>query len=148
MSETTLTAVTDRFIESVTRTWNEGALDGVDEFFAEDAVGHNAARGEDYEDREAFKAWVRGIREEFPDFNADTENVVTGDDTVVHEWVASGTNEGDFVPLGVGATNEWAEWEGVTVYRFEDGKVVESRWYYDLLGMLRQLGLLPVTSEV
>lgn len=133
----------EQFVEEGIRAWNEGEFGGVDEFFAEDVVVHNYARHADYDSREAYKQWVREVREEFSDFNAETADVIVGDDKVVQQWVAKGTNDGPFIGYDFGPTNEFAEWEGASVFRFEDDVVVEAWWYYDLLGMLQQLGVMP-----
>jgi steroid delta-isomerase-like uncharacterized protein len=137
----------DGVLQSILRAWNEGEIDAIDEFFAQDAVVHNLGRGEDYEDRESFKAWIREVRDEFPDLTIETFEPVVGDDKLVYQWRSSGTNEGEFVPVGQPSTNEFAEWEGVSVYRFEDETVVEAWYYYDMLGLLRQLGMAPSTHS-
>ena len=143
MNHQTIVDLHEQFITDHRRAWNHGEIETVDAYFAADAVVHNLGRGETYEGLDSFKAWIREVRDEFPDFTAETIDSVLGDHKLVWQWRASGTNEGEFVPIGQPATNEYAEWEGVSVFRFEDETVVEAWWYYDMLGLLQQLGLAP-----
>lgn len=141
MSTQTIVDVEAEFLDAVSRAWIDGEMDALDEFFADDVVVHNLGRGEDYEDLERFKAWIREVRDEFPDFSFETLDTVLGGGKLVQQYHASGTNEGEIVLIGHPATNEFAEWDGANVFRFEDEVVVEAWWYYDMLGLLRQLGM-------
>jgi predicted ester cyclase len=55
--------------------------------------------------------------------------------------VASGTHKKDF--FGIPASGKKATWTGMTIYRFENGKIVESWWNKDTFAMLQQLGIIP-----
>lgn len=147
MSTQTIKDLKERFLEGQSRAWNEGEIGTVDEYFADNVVTHNLGRGEVYKDREGFKAWIREVRSEFPDFSAETVDTVIGEDNLVWQWRANGTNKGEFVPIGQPATNEYAEWEGISVFSFEDENVVEAWWYYDMLGLLQQLGIVQGDSS-
>jgi len=123
--------------------FNEGNLDVIDEGYTEDMVMHNVPLGVDYEGREAFKEWVKSFREAYPDFHVEIEDVVIGDEKVVTQYVATGTHEGPLPGLDIEPTNKTVTFQGVTVHRMVDGKATEAWWYYDQLGVLTQLGVIP-----
>lgn len=128
--------------ETLNAIWNEGDAALAGRVFADDVVVHDVPLGTTYEGVDAFSEWMRAVREGFPDFHVETLDVVVGESKLVAQWVGSGTNDG---PLSVGAdaTGRRAEWEGVTVYAVDDGTVTEAWWYYDMLGIFEQLGLVP-----
>ena len=67
-------------------------------------------------------------------------------DTYFGEITFRGTNTGDLtMPDGtsIPATGKSFEVSGVETARVRDGKIVEHNMYWDSLGMMRQLGLLP-----
>jgi steroid delta-isomerase-like uncharacterized protein len=143
MDESVRTRAEELQREYTETVWNRGEVDGADEHFADGVVVHDVPQAADYEGRDAFKQWVQEIRTAFPDFEVDVEGVVVGDDAIVARWVARGTNEGELSAFGMPPTGESVEWSGVTVYEMEGEEIVEAWWYYDMLGLLTQLGTIP-----
>jgi predicted ester cyclase len=62
-------------------------------------------------------------------------------DKVVVRWSASGTHQGEY--FGIAPTNRHVTPNGMAIYRFADGKIVEEWMNTDMLGLLRQLGVIP-----
>ena len=52
------------------------------------------------------------------------------------------TASGKMPPAGIFYTNTW-----IIFYRFEDGKIAEEWWQYDLLGVQQQMGAIPTAPE-
>lgn len=79
----------------------------------------------------------------FPDGNVEVTNVVDGGDWVAVEYTGRGTNTGPMPgPEGeIPATGKSVELQFCDIWQFEDGKVVGGRSYFDMAGMLSQLGL-------
>lgn len=61
--------------------------------------------------------------------------------TTVTRWTATGTHKGAFMEIP--ATGKKVTNTGITIHRFRNGKVAESWWAYDAVGMMRQLGVIP-----
>jgi steroid delta-isomerase-like uncharacterized protein len=135
--------VAETIEEYAETVWNRGDTDAAGEYFAEDVVVHDVPAGTDYEGLGAFEGWVTDVRSGFPDFAVETRSVIPGDDRIASQWVATGTHDGTMSGLDVEPTGETVRWEGTTVYRVADGNVTEAWWYYDMLGMLTQLGVVP-----
>ena len=62
-------------------------------------------------------------------------------DKVVTRYTVSSIHQGEF--FGVAATGEQITMSGISIDRFEDGKMVEEWPEYDLLGVMRQIGAVP-----
>jgi predicted ester cyclase len=76
---------------------------------------------------------LRGI----PDIHYRIEQIVAKDDRVAVHLRGTGTHRGEF--LGVAGTGKRIEWNGINIYRFEDGKVIETWQLIDVWGLMRQM---------
>jgi predicted ester cyclase len=76
---------------------------------------------------------LRGI----PDIHYEIVQIVAKDDRVVVQLRGTGTHRGKF--LGVAGTGKRIEWNAINIYRFEDGKVIETWQLLDVWGLMRQM---------
>ncbi|MEU9009863.1 ester cyclase [Streptomyces sp. NPDC048479] len=117
-----------------------GNLDAIDELFAADYRDHDIIRAEDTATGlENMRSDVTGWRDAF-DFTFNLDRQVTEGDDVVTLWTWTGTHKGDF--LGIAPTGKQCTMTGTTIFRFQDGKVQEGWWHYDVMRLMRQLGAL------
>ncbi len=137
MSEESNKAVFRRYVEEV---GNEGNLELADEIFdsylAHQPDGSVLERGP-----EDVKRFTTEFREAFPDFHTTIEDQIAEGDRVVSRWRMRGTHRGQF--RGIAPTGKRVEVRGIGIFRFSNGKVVESWDNLDELGMMRQLGATP-----
>jgi steroid delta-isomerase-like uncharacterized protein len=124
--------------------FNDGNLGVIDELAAPGIVNHDSAMPEPMIGIEAVKAAVAGYRTGFPDLRITIEEQVAEGDSVVTRWSALGTHGGDL--MGMPATGKQATVTGITIDRFENGLVVETRTNWDTFGMLQQLGAVPALA--
>ena len=143
MTAQTTRSLAAQLVENAEAVWNDGDLDAADAFFVDDVVVHDVPHQRDYEGLDEFKAWVTEVRTAFPDFETEATSIIVGDGSVVSQWTATGTHEGEMADLDIEPTGETITWEGVTVYTVDDEEVTEAWWYYDLAGMMVQLGVIP-----
>jgi steroid delta-isomerase-like uncharacterized protein len=81
------------------------------------------------------------FRNAFPDLTCTVEEQVAEGDKVVSRWTLRGTHRGDF--FGVAGTGNRVEFIGIQIDRLdENGKIVEERAEFDLLGAMRQVGAI------
>ena len=122
-----------RFIEAV---WNNGDFAVADEIFRSDATSQSAPQ------LPPGPAGVRVIatmfRSAFPDFRMLIDMMVAEGDQVAAHFVQTGTHLGDF--MGIPPTGRRVEFTEIGILRIEDGKVVESWYQPDMLGLMQQLG--------
>jgi predicted ester cyclase len=83
-----------------------------------------------------------GYRQAFPDLDTTTEDLISEGDKVVVRWTTSGTHQGETEAFGP-ATGNRMEIMGITIQRFEDGKIAEGWTLADTLGQMQQLGMAP-----
>jgi steroid delta-isomerase-like uncharacterized protein len=116
---------------------------GLGALYAEDAVLTDPS-GE-YKGREAIVEYWAGFFQAFPDLNGGDTFTAESGDTVINEWNASGTNTGPLeTPEGtVPATGKRMTLAGADAQTTRDGLIVNHRVYYDQLGWMTQLGLVP-----
>ena len=86
--------------------------------------------------------WFRNV---FPDLTCTIDDQLAEGEKVVSRWTVRGTHQGEF--FGVPATGERIEMRGIQIDRFEEGKLVEERAEFDLLGALQQLGAVPEPGQ-
>ena len=80
----------------------------------------------------------------FPDAKGDVTNQIAEGEQVLTEAIFRGTHTGPLAgPNGttIPATNKKVEMRLAFVDSFKDGKIQRERAYYDLAGMMQQLGL-------
>ena len=65
-------------------------------------------------------------------------------DRVVVRWTGSGTHTGDL--MGIAPTRKKVAVAGLWMFRLSGGKIVESWNHWDCLGMLQQLGVVPLMT--
>jgi predicted ester cyclase len=59
-------------------------------------------------------------------------------------WEALAPTGAHHAPLaGIAPTNVHVKFSGVSIYRFDNGRIVESWYVYDLFGLLSPLGAIP-----
>lgn len=73
-----------------------------------------------------------------PDIHYEIKQLVAKDDRVVVQLRGTGTHRGEF--LGTAGTGKRLEWNAINIYRFKDGKAVETWQLADVWGLLRQMG--------
>ena len=123
----------------VDEIWHKGNMEAVDELIAPNYVLRNP-QGDDITGTEGFKqAVVTMARTIFPDIHWTIDNMIGEGDYVAVQYTFTGTftgKMGDVEPTGKKMTQQQ-----VIIYRFENGKQVETRIYRDMLSMYQQLGI-------
>jgi predicted ester cyclase len=81
-----------------------------------------------------------------PDLEFTVDLVVAEDDLAATYWTATGTHRGDW--LGIAPTDREVTWQGINIFRFACGLIVESWGEADHLGLRQQLGATDVPVEL
>jgi len=96
--------------------------------------------------RGALRGFVEGFLAAFPDMHATKERSFGEGDWVCTESVFSGTHTGPLQTPGgpaIPPTNRSFRIVDCTVFKVEGGEVTEIHSYFDAMGMMAQLGLMP-----
>lgn len=127
-------AVVRRFIEEV---WNQRNVDVADEIFHPEATCPSAPQLP--KGAEGVRAVATLFHNAFPDFQMTFEDLLAEGDRVYARWTESGTHEGEL--MGVPPTGKAVRFSEMGILRFGDGKIVESWFEADILGLMGQLGV-------
>jgi len=80
-------------------------------------------------------------RKAMPDMKMKVKQILAEHDLVAVYWNASGTNTE--AGMGFPATGKKITIDGMTIFRFKEGKITEEWSVWDMLSVMRQAGLLP-----
>lgn len=127
-------ALMERFIDEV---WNKGNLDVADEVFHPQATSPSAPQLPP--GAEGVKMIAGMFRSAFPDYWMKITHLVAEGDRVAARFTQGGTHKGDL--MGIAATGKEVSWTEIGILRIADGKVVESWYEVDMMGMMQQLGV-------
>jgi predicted ester cyclase len=120
----------EQFYEEVV---NAGNVDKIDELLADDFVEHEELAGIS-QDREGVKEFFRMLRSAFPDVRFQAEDVIS-----------EGELAAEF--MGVPPTGKQVTVSGIDIVRLRDGKCLEHWGQFDAMGLMQQLGALPVPAQ-
>jgi steroid delta-isomerase-like uncharacterized protein len=136
--------ISDRYTDAI----NHHDADALAALYAKGA-GLQEPAGE-FLGREAVVQYWRRFFEAFPDLNGRDVFKAENGDTAINEWTFSGTNSGPMeTPEGtIPATGKRVTIPGCDVLTVRNGLIVEHRAYYDQLGFMTQLGLVPEPAAV
>jgi steroid delta-isomerase-like uncharacterized protein len=121
--------------------WGQGNLAVADEIIAPDYVRHDPGDPFPARGPEDVKRIVTMLRTMLPDFRIQVEGMVAEGDFVVSRYTATATDTRGF--MGMPPTGKAIRTPAIQIFRFANGKIVESWAARDDLGTLRQLGHLP-----
>ena len=119
--------------------WHQGNLHRLDELFAPDFVRHDPGR--ELRGLEQNRQFIASLRTAFPDARFTVEDQIAEGDKVAVRYRFEGTHLGDF--QGMAPTGKRVRYSAILIYRVADDKIAEQWTELDLLGLLRQLGVLP-----
>ena len=131
-----------RWFEEV---WNKGREEAIDEMFAADGLAHGLEGDEPIRGAAAFKPFFHKFRQAFPEINVTVEDAITEGDKVAARCSVRGTHRGD--SLGFAATQQPVAFEGITIARVRDGKIVEAWNHFDFMKMFQQLDALTLRED-
>ena len=128
-------ATVRRFIEHF---WNQGVLELADEIFHPQATSPRAPQLPT--GPEGVKVIAKTFRDAMPDYHIDEIKALLADGDQVLVWFTqSGTQTGEL--MGIPPSGKKATWGEIGILRFAGGKVVESWYNVDMLGLFQQLSL-------
>ncbi|MCK5202368.1 MAG: ester cyclase [Desulfobacterales bacterium] len=130
-------AIVRRIVQEI---WNGGNLDLADELITPDYVDNVSGSGSPV-GPEGFKDAVNGVRDAFPDFTITINDIISEGDKVALVWTFIGTHKGEL--MGIAPTEKLIEFDGIYLYRFKDGKLVERSGKRDMFKLMSQLGAIP-----
>jgi steroid delta-isomerase-like uncharacterized protein len=112
------------------------------ELISQQAIFYVPGRPDPMRGPAGYLAIIGMMRSGFPDIQWTLEDMVVENDKVAARFLMRGTHQGTF--FGVPSTGKPIEVRAMNFYRFSDGQIVEEYGQPDLLGLLQQIGAVPV----
>jgi predicted ester cyclase len=91
---------------------------------------------------ESLKRGATGLRSAFTDMHDQVQDQLAEGEKVVTRFTGGGVHRGVF--MGVAPTGKTVTWTGISIDRFEAGKIVERWTEINILGVLQQLGAVTL----
>lgn len=135
---------------AITRRWfeelNKGNLAVADEIYAANYILHDPNNPLDLPPGpEGVKQFLSPFITAFPDTQGTIEDLVTEGDKVAVRFTIRGTHQGEF--QGIAPTGKQVTMTGISIIRFTGGQMVEEWQNADILGMLQQVGAIPLPGS-
>jgi steroid delta-isomerase-like uncharacterized protein len=120
-----------------TEVFNTNATDRMGDFASPDIEIRFAGADAPVRGLASYKALFAQDLPSFPDAHYTVEDLFGADDRVAIRWRMDATHQGTY--QGIAPTGKRVSLSGMSVYRFEGGKVAEAWVVTDNLGFLQQL---------
>ena len=134
-----------KLAQSFFQDWKDHALGRNDHLLA-DGYTVYAPGSSGPQNREQARAYNQGFLDAFPDSRFEVTLTIAHGDYVVTHWTISGTHSGPLrTPSGnaIPPTGKKATVTGSTTVEIKNGKAARAWTFWDMAGLLIQLGLMP-----
>jgi len=125
--------------------WGRGNLAVADDIIAVDYIRNDPGDPFPARGREDVKRIVAMLRTMLPDFRIHVDAIIAEGDIVVSRYTARATDTVGY--MGMPPTGKSIRTTAMQMFRFKDGRIVESWAARDDLGTLRQLGHFPLIER-
>ena len=135
-------------IQTLMDAFNTKDVDRYAAISTDDCEVLDVPSGMTFKGPDGFRQFVQNWMTAFPDGQVQATSLFTTEDQGHVEYMARGTNTGPF-PYASGPippTGRRVEFRVCAGLQFREGKVASIHYYYDLLSVLQQLGLVPTAS--
>jgi len=120
---------------------NKKKLDVVDELYAPNYVNHIAQFGLTSSSADVKKLFAEQMKA-FPDWHITVDYVIQNGNKYIVKWTLTGTHLGSY--FGIKPTGKKFKMTGVDIETIIDGKIIEHDGAEDMLGLLQQIGAVPI----
>lgn len=137
MTEPSTTEANKAAVRGFVEALNQGSLEGL----ADNYVEHDRAYPGETNSLEEVQAKMEQLSQALPDLTLTIEDMVAEGETVAVNATATATHDDEF--YGVEPTGKRIEWAVTVFARVENEEVVEVWALRDVLGIMKQLELVP-----
>jgi predicted ester cyclase len=131
-------------VRRVMESWNKRNMTLMDDLLDPGYVYHGVVEGK-IAGVEAMKQFLTSLYAVWPDVQHVIQEQLAEGDKVVTRFKSTGTPQVEF--MGVKPSGKSATVDEVTISRIAGGRIVEDWNTWDFLGLLRQLGAAPESTE-
>src|ERR1043166_6231450 len=129
------------FAQTIIYTWNTKIDEKIIQLYSPDYEGEDLTGSKKRSGTEGVRDWLNSVLHAFPNIHYTLIDHVDSGERLVLHWLAEGNHHGSF--LKIPASGKQVKINGISILKIENGKIREGRLFWDLAGVLRQIGLLP-----
>lgn len=118
--------------------FSKGNISALDSILASNIKLNDPARPHDKEGIANIKELEQTYNTAFPNKKVHIDELIPAEDKVIVRWTASAVHKGELE--GISPTNKSIKISGISIYRFQNGKIIEITQQWDRLGLLEQIG--------
>ncbi len=133
-------AAFERFHEAANSGDMEFLAKTIDDFVAPDAAIRTPLPIDATGPELLKQVWAMLFRV-YPDIHLTVDDVIAEGDKVVARNTVTGTHRGEF--MGVAPTGNSVTYNEIFIFRFADGRVVETWGVVDVYAQMKQIGVIP-----
>jgi predicted ester cyclase len=112
----------------------------IDELVEPDATIRTPLPGDATGAQKLKQVWTV-LLQAFPDLQLTIEDLIGEDDKVVARIVCTGTQLGEY--MGLAPSGKSIAYDEIFIFRFANGRVVETWGVVDVFSQMKQLGVIP-----
>ena len=127
--------------QTIIDTWNTKVDEKIIQLYSLNYEGEDLSGSKKRSGIEGVKSWLNSVLHAFPNIRYTLVDYVENGDRLVLHWLADGNHHGSF--LKIPASGKPVSINGISFLKIEKGKIKEGKLFWDLAGVLRQIGLLP-----
>ena len=125
--------------------WNSHDTKKVLSFYTDDCVYEDLALGVVKRGKKELSDFINESFTGFPDFKFELKGCFFSTERACTEWVMTGTHSGDLPKLR--ATGRTISVRGAGISEVKGDKLSRHTDYYDMVTLLRQLGVIPPAPQ-
>ncbi|MEV5837690.1 ester cyclase [Nocardia sp. NPDC052112] len=107
-------------------------------------AGYVRRVGAGSQDLDGWKSTLGALYRAFPDLTTTVDVTVAEGDWVAYRWTSTGRHSDTY--FGVPPTGKPVTAVGITINRFENGRIVEEYSSWNKVDVLHSLGILPIAA--
>jgi steroid delta-isomerase-like uncharacterized protein len=123
------------------RAWSSRDIETLLALCTDDCQYEDVTMGAISHGKGELRQFAEAVFAAFPDFRIELESYFTAGRWAGAEWTMSGTHQGDLP--GLPATGRGFCVRGSTICELRQGKIRRNSDYWDMVTLLKQIGLMP-----
>jgi steroid delta-isomerase-like uncharacterized protein len=131
----------NQVLAELLEAWNTHNAERVASFYSSDYVGTDMSEHSQQRGPQGVRHTVQRYMQAFPDLELMVEDTLVQENRAAIKVTVRGTHRGGI--MNIPATGRPTEVRGVAFLTFEDGKIAQASYLWDVAGFLRSIGLLP-----
>jgi steroid delta-isomerase-like uncharacterized protein len=131
---------------AVVACWNSHDVAGILAHFDDAITWHDRAADRTYRGKAEVGTFLRSLFSALPDLRLDMTTRLPHGDYVAEEYTITGTHQGSL--FGIPATGRVLQIRVASFQRMRDGRLADDNFYFDIAGVLAQMGLFPPLSFI